>query len=128
MSDHGLEQYIEALREKRQKIEEMKRAFLITSQREPDEFKRATGKMFAKYADTMEYIFMNIEMLALMNLGLKNQNEVLKDIVIQLPEVKAESRIQLNIDSAFREYNEKLKKLYDEFLESQGESTKSTKK
>ena len=105
----GLEEYIESIRKKRRRLQDMKNVFLNSAQTEPDQFKRVTSKAFARHAEIMEDLFMNIEMLVIMNSGLINQNETLRDIVIQLQEVKGNQRMRLNIDNAFREYNEKVK-------------------
>jgi hypothetical protein len=80
--DHGLDQYIESICEKRQRLQDMKCVFLNSAQKEPDEFRRATSKALARHAEIMGDLFMNIEMLAIVNSGLKSQNEILKDIVI----------------------------------------------
>lgn len=63
----------------------------------------------------MEDLFKNIERLAIMNSALKSQNENLRDIVVQLQEVKANPRMQLNIDRAFREYDDQVQKMLDDF-------------
>ena len=93
----------------------MKDEFLKLAQSEPDEFRRLASKTFSRYAEIMEDLFMNIEMLAITNAGLKNQNEILKDIVIQLQEVKNNKMMQSDIERAFREYDEQFKKWHDDF-------------
>jgi hypothetical protein len=99
----------------------MKDEFLKAAQSEPDQFRRLTSKTFARYAEIMEDLFMNLEMLAIVDSGLKSQNEMLKDIILELQEVKTDPRMISKIDKAFREYNEILKKQYDEFFKSQSE-------
>lgn len=123
--DRSLDQYIESICKKRQRLEDLKNTFQGAAQEEPDQFKRVTGKTFARCMEIMEDLFMNLEMLAIVNSGLRNQNEVLKDIVIQLQEVKANERMQLNIDKAFSEHSEWFKKQYDDFLRRQGKDDHS---
>jgi hypothetical protein len=46
-----------------------------------------------------------IESLIVQNIGLKKQIDILKDIVVQLPEVKGNPAIMADIEKAFRDYN-----------------------
>ena len=69
----------------------------------------------------MEDLFTNIEMLAIGTAGLKTQNEILKNIVIQLQEVKTNEKMQLAIARMEKEYAEQFKKQQDDFYRSKNE-------
>ena len=110
-----MEEYTDSIRKKKERLQKMKDEFLMAAKSEPDEFRRVASKTFARYAEIMEDLFTNIEMLAITNAGLKSQNEILKDIVIQLQEVKNNRMMQSDIERAFSEYNERSKKWHADF-------------
>jgi hypothetical protein len=117
----SLGEYMKSIREKLKRLQMMRTEFLTTAKSEPDEFRRVASKTFARYAEVMEDLFMNIQMLAIANAGLRTQIETLRKIVEKLPEMKTNTMLQLEFEKTVNEYTEKFKKQYDEFLKFQHE-------
>lgn len=99
---------------KKEQLKDINNAFRDLSEKESDPFRRLVSKTFSKYSKIMQDLFDNIEMFAILNSGLRDQNELLKNILLNLPAVKDNSRIQSDIEELFRQY----KNLYEKQEES----------
>lgn len=117
----SLEEYMKSIREKLKRLEMMRSEFVNAAKSEEDEFRRIASKTFARYAEVMEDLFMNIQTLAIANAGLKSQIETLKDMVVQLPDVRKNKEVRMEFEKTVKEYAEKFKKQYDDFLGFQRE-------
>ena len=111
----ALDEYVNSIRKKKERLQKIRDEFLKAARSEPDEFRRGASKTFARYAEIMEDLFMNIEMWAIGNAGLRSQNEILKNIVMQLQEVKTNARMRLDIAKIEKDYDEQFKKQQNDF-------------
>jgi hypothetical protein len=67
--------------------------FTQEADRETENFKSLAYRTFAKSMDIMEDIFSNIETWAIAETALKAQIDIIRDIIVQLPEVKNNEKI-----------------------------------
>jgi hypothetical protein len=100
-----LDEYRKLIVKRRDKLKTMASDLKLSAQSEQDDFKRNTKLWFADLSATMENIYAHIELQAIANYGLKAQIELIKDIVVQLPEVKNNPQIQQDINRLFRQYD-----------------------
>jgi hypothetical protein len=56
-------------------------------------------------AELKRFLLVWVESLVIANFGLKKQVDILKDILVQLREVKGNPAMMKDIDDAFRDYN-----------------------
>jgi hypothetical protein len=101
----------DALKVYRTTLQRMREQFRITSDHfhtlakdESDPFKRLTLKMLSKYSTILEDAYTNIETLSVAQSAIKDQLDILKDIVVELPDVKENTDIQRKIRKYFNEY------------------------
>jgi hypothetical protein len=95
-----------SIQRKKEHLRDIAKAFQGPVETETDEFKRAVSKTLKRYAIIMEDLFNNVEMFAVLISGLKDHNELLKNIVTQLSEVKQNPQIQSDIQRAFDQFDE----------------------
>ena len=72
---------------------------------EQDEFKQTCRKVIEEYAYFMTDIYTRLEETLISNFALKDQLDLLKDIVIQLPGVKNNPKILQDIERMFKKYD-----------------------
>jgi hypothetical protein len=77
----------------------------LSAQSEQDDFKKNTKLWLARITKLIEDTYTQIELQAIMNSGLKAQIDLLKDIVVQLPDVKNNSQMQSDINRLFKQYD-----------------------
>jgi hypothetical protein len=97
--------YKQSFVKRRYRLRDMSEDFKISAQTEQDDFKRQTKLWFAEQTSIMEGIFMELEIQVIINAGLKAQIEDLKDIVLQLPDVKNNEQMQNKINQLFKQYD-----------------------
>jgi hypothetical protein len=69
------------------------------------DFERLTYKDLSKDAQEKRYLLNWIESLIIQNFALKNQIDIVKDIVVQLGEVKGHPQMMKDIDDAFKNFD-----------------------
>jgi hypothetical protein len=105
MTEDPLDAHRRAIAANRKRIEEFSNRFDVEAKQESDEFKRYVKHNFSLCLLTMEQIYKELETLVLAQGMLKRQTEILKDIVIQLQEVKQNPMMQEDIRKYFKDYN-----------------------
>src|SRR6476661_6675888 len=120
-SEDSLDEYRTSIVKKKEQLMDMVKAFQKPSEEEPDQFKRVVSKTFRKYAIIMEDIFHKLEMFAILNFGLRDQNEMLKNIINQLAELRQNPKMQLDIQETFEKYNELYSKQMESFRRHQAD-------
>jgi hypothetical protein len=100
----ALEGFRRNILRKREKLKATSARFATLGQSESDIYRRVTDKMLGQHATIMEDLFTNIETLAVAQVALKDQLDLLKDIVVQLPDVARNEHIQRDIDRMFNQY------------------------
>lgn len=91
---------------KRKELLNMNQQFADLASGEPDNFRRVITKMIAKYAIIMEDLFTNMETFLVAQSALKDQLDLLKDIVIQIPDVQKNPEMRKDIARLFKQYSE----------------------
>ncbi len=71
----------------------------------PSNFERVIEKALSKDGNEKRYLLNWIESLVIQNFGLKNQVDILKDILVQLREVKENPLMMEDIEKAFKDYD-----------------------
>jgi uncharacterized UPF0160 family protein len=102
---YGLEEYRRDVQAKKNKLIAFRDHFKQEADREVDEFKNKSDEAFAKCMEIMEDLFSNIETWAIAQAALKAQIDILRDIIIQLPEVKNNEKIQRDLDDLTKQYD-----------------------
>ena len=117
MSDEmsALNEYRSFTQRSRENLRNISKSLGDAAKGETDQFKRVVAKGLSRDAAYLEDIFSNLEGFAILTSGLKSQNELLRDILVQLSEVKNNPQMLKDIENAFREYNESYRKQYESF-------------
>ena len=102
----ALKDYRKGIMKKREELLKINQEFAALAGGESDNFRRVMAKMIAKYASIFEDLFTNIETYAVAQGAIKDQIDLLKDIVIQIPDVQRNSEMQKDIARLFKQYSE----------------------
>jgi preprotein translocase subunit SecF len=87
---------------------ELKRINQRLQRLEPDsyEFKRLSKNMFKIQTDTLSLIITLLQNMVIAQVGLKNQIDFVKDILVQLHEVRENPQMMSDIKERFKQYND----------------------
>ena len=105
LSAQTLDEIRKTFSARRAELNRKKLGFAQIAKNAPTRFEQITEKALAKDAQIMENQYMWIETLLVACFGLKKQVDILKDIVVQLREVKENPSMQSDIEKAFKDYN-----------------------
>jgi hypothetical protein len=105
ISEKDLDQIRKSFRTKRIALDTMLQEFAKHASNATNDFDRITNKSLVIDAKLIRNLTVWIEMLVIENIGLKKQIDILKDIVVQLREVKGNPEMMEDIEKAFRDYN-----------------------
>jgi hypothetical protein len=72
---------------------------------EKDDFKKLTLSNQKLLMELLDDVYNQIILWAIANTGLKTQIELLRDILVQLPDVKVNWEIRKDIENAFKDYD-----------------------
>jgi hypothetical protein len=101
---YGLEEYRQVVQAKKKELIAFRDHFKQEADREVDDFKNKSDEAFAKCMEIMEDLFDNIETLAVAQVALKAQIDILRDIVVQLPEVRNNEKIKRDLNNLTKQY------------------------
>jgi hypothetical protein len=101
---YGLEEYRQVVQAKKKELIAFRDHFKQEADREGDDFKNKSDGAFAKCMEIMEDLFDNIETLAVAQVALKAQIDILRDIVVQLPEVTNNEKIKQDLHNLTKQY------------------------
>lgn len=104
-SNITLESIRRGFAERRNRLKILHNEFDRLAKNEQDESKRISHKVMGEYAYYMTDIYTRLEEIWISNFALKDQFELLKDIVIQLPDVKNNPNILQDIEKLFKKYD-----------------------
>jgi hypothetical protein len=105
-SNKTLESIRKGFSERRNRLRILQNEFDRLSKTEKeDDFKRMSFDVMEDYASYMIDIYTRLEEIWISNFALKDQFELLKDIVIQLPDVKNNPQILQDIEKLFKKYD-----------------------
>jgi hypothetical protein len=105
ISVEDLDQIRKSFRTKRIALDTMLQEFPKHASNVTNDFDRITNKALVIDAKLIRNLTVWIETLVIENLGLKNQIDILHDIVVQLREVNENPKMRQDLDEAFRDYN-----------------------
>jgi hypothetical protein len=104
-SNITLESIRRGFAERRNRLKIIQNEFDRLAKNEQDESKQISHKVMREYAYYMTDIYTRLEEIWISNFALKDQFELLKDIVIQLPDVKNNPNILQDIEKLFKKYD-----------------------
>lgn len=100
MGTNPLDNLRRDLQARRKQLSDMSKQFDILSGQDPEE--KMVKKTLSQYALLMEILYSHIEKLSIANFALKEQIEILRDVIQSLPDVKDNLVMQTDIDLAFK--------------------------
>ena len=104
-STETLAQIRRSFKDKRAQLTIMEQEFARLASIASSNFEQITEKALSMNAQLMRNQWVWIETLLIANFGLKKQVDILKDILVQLREVKGNREMMQDIEKAFKDYN-----------------------
>lgn len=105
LSEEDIDQIRKSFRTKRIALETMLQEYPKHADMATNDFDRITNKSLVIDAKLLRNLTKWIELLLISNVGLKKQIDLLRDILVQLPQVKGHPQIMKDIEDIFRDYN-----------------------
>jgi hypothetical protein len=105
ITEADLEQIRKSFRTKRIAIETMLHEYPKHAKNATNHFDLLTNRGLVIDAKLLRGLSKWTEILIIQNIALKKQIDLLKDILVQLPQVKGHPQIMKDIEEAFRDYN-----------------------
>jgi hypothetical protein len=100
----ALDDFRRKIQTRKKYLDDFEKEFKSLADTEPDEFKRISESTFSKYAEAIKDLYNDIEICAIVDSALKFKIDGLRDIVLELEEVKNNPGIQEKIRKLFQEY------------------------
>lgn len=122
MSDleNSLNSLRDVIHKQRNQIKEYQKTW-SDSVNDPDDLKRISAKTFLRVFQIFDVFFKYSESLYIENAGLKEQIELLRDILVQIPAIKNNPQVMDDInkmiDTVHKNNMERFKKFQDDFDE-----------
>jgi hypothetical protein len=105
LSEETIDEIRKSFRVKRIALEKMLEEYSKNTNNATNDFDRLTNKGLVIDAKLLRNLTIWIETLIISNVGLKKQIDILKDILVQLPDVKGHPVIMKDIEEAFKDYD-----------------------
>jgi hypothetical protein len=105
MTDPELEAHRKTIAGYRRRLASMIVNLKASAQSESDDFKKHTMQWLVDNIKILDGLYAEFENQLVAQYGLKDQIELLKDIVVQLPDVVNNQEIQNDIKRLFKEYD-----------------------
>jgi hypothetical protein len=121
MSDEDIINEVrDKIRRKQEITQDLIKVWKLYLQIENEPYKQNIDKTFVNLCRLINNLYMHIEGLTIMNFGLKNQIDLLKDILLQIPMVKNNPDVQKDVEKLFSGYSNNVDNLMKSFNQNYG--------
>jgi hypothetical protein len=121
MSDQNIINEVrDKIRQKQEITQELVTVWKKYLEIENEPYKQNIDKTFVNLSRLINNLYMHIEGLTISNFGLKNQIDLLKDILLQIPMVKNNPDVQHDIEKIFGGYTDTIDNQMKSFKQNYG--------
>lgn len=107
----------DSLHLKRKQLNECKKIWESVSNEDINEISHLSGKTFVRLFEILNDLYKNLEAMYILNAGIKNETDMLRDIIIELPGVKNNPQTQNEVNQIFLDFSERFMNIQKSFSE-----------
>lgn len=107
----------DSLHLKRKQLNECKKIWESVSNEDINEISHLSGKTFVRLFEILNDLYKNLEAMYILNAGIKNETDMLRDIIIELPDVKNNPQTQNEVNQIFLDFSERFMNIQKSFSE-----------
>lgn len=107
----------DSLHLKRKQLNECKKIWENVSSEDINEISHLSGKTFVRLFEILNDLYKNLEAMYILNAGIKNETDMLRDIIIELPDVKNNPQTQNEVNQIFLDFSERFMNIQKSFSE-----------
>ncbi|MFB5598805.1 MAG: hypothetical protein ACE5SW_01070 [Nitrososphaeraceae archaeon] len=107
----------DSLHLKRKQLNECKKIWENVSNEDINEISHLSGKTFVRLFEILNDLYKNLEAMYILNAGIKNETDMLRDIIIELPDVKNNPQTQNEVNQIFLDFSERFMNIQKSFSE-----------
>jgi hypothetical protein len=112
-----LDELRDSLHLKRKQLHECKKIWENVSNEDINVVLQLSEKTFVKVFEIVNDLYKNLEAMYILNAGMKNETDMLRDIIIELPDVKNNPQTKTEINQIFLDFSERFMNIQKSFSE-----------